>query len=375
MDAAPLAPTPDSERIHALDAMRGVAILGVLVAYTVWSLGNPPDESWSAADHWIERGMDLFVDNKFLSMFACLFGLGVAQQWRRWEAAGRDPGPLHLRRMGFLLAIGLVHGALLRNGDILAPYALMGLVLLAFRRASNRVIVAAAVCFTLMPWIVTWIAAAIGHEWPHRPSGGDSNYVVENLRWLGYWYRTNPLLYWPSTMTLMLVGLLFGRTRVVERLIGDRALALRMLVVTAVLALAFRLAYDRLVAASLAKPYRVYVRSLFEFGAWIQAMAYGTAIILVVRQASPGLGPLRAVGRMAFTNYLSQAVIIVPLCLALGWFDRVSPVGGVVMAVSLAVLQIVYSTWWLRSHSMGPLEHFWRGVTYGPRFVRRGALR
>src|SRR5688572_20848298 len=101
-----LGPASSKERIDALDAMRGVAILGVLVAYTVWSLGSPPPTVWTSLDRAVARGMDLFVDGKFITMFAFLFGLGVAQQWRRWEAAGQDPVPLHLRRMGFLLAIG-----------------------------------------------------------------------------------------------------------------------------------------------------------------------------------------------------------------------------------------------------------------------------
>src|SRR5262245_2230291 len=115
--------------------MRGLAILGVLVAYTVWSLGNPLEETWTRADHAVEWLMGLFVDNKFLSMFAFLFGVGVTQQWRRWEEAGADPVRLHLRRMAFLLAVGILHATLIRNGDILAPYAILGLTLLLFRRA------------------------------------------------------------------------------------------------------------------------------------------------------------------------------------------------------------------------------------------------
>src|SRR5262245_8646065 len=124
-----LGPTTESERIHALDAMRGVAILGVLLAYTVWSLGGP-DQAGSGSDRLVARLMDLFVDNKCFTMFAILFGLGISQQWRRWEAAGRHLVRLHVRRMGFLLVAGALHAVLLRNGDILVPYAALGLTLL-----------------------------------------------------------------------------------------------------------------------------------------------------------------------------------------------------------------------------------------------------
>src|SRR5262245_57088870 len=118
LPAAAPRPTAAMERLHALDAIRGAAILGVLVAYTVWSLGNPPEAGWSRLDRMVERLMGLLVDNRFLTLFAFLFGVGVAQQWRRWEVAGTDATRLHLRRMGFLFGMGVLHAVLLRNGDI-----------------------------------------------------------------------------------------------------------------------------------------------------------------------------------------------------------------------------------------------------------------
>jgi len=67
---------------------------------------------------------------------------------------------------------------------------------------------------------------------------------------------------------------------------------------------------------------------------------------------------------MAFTNYLSQGLIIVPLCLVFGWFDRVTPSRGLLLAGAFALLQLLFSTWWLRHHSAGPFERMWRRVTY-----------
>ena len=55
-----------------------------------------------------------------------------------------------------LAAIGLAHALLLRNGDILLPYALTGFVLVPFRRASDRLIVAAAIVALLLPYAARW---------------------------------------------------------------------------------------------------------------------------------------------------------------------------------------------------------------------------
>lgn len=242
----PLHPTSSSERIDALDGMRGMAILGVLLAYTVWSLGSPPEETWSGADRAVAQGMGIFVDNKFLSMFAFLFGMGVAQQWRRWEAAGFDPLPLHLRRMGFLLGIGVLHAVLLRNGDILVPYALLGLMLLLFRAASIRIVAITAPLLFIIPYVVEALRLLLHGSWPARPGAVAGGYLAENLAWLRYWYETNPLLGWPQILSLMLLGLLAGRAQLVERFARSRDLARRALVVALPLAIGTRLAYDLL---------------------------------------------------------------------------------------------------------------------------------
>jgi uncharacterized protein len=371
--AATLEPTGESERIHALDAMRGVAILGVLVAYTVWSLGTAPEETWTQADRVLRRLVDLFVDSKFFTMFACLFGAGIAQQWRRWEAAGQDPIPLHLRRMGFLLAIGLVHAALLRNGDILVPYALLGLVLPAFRRASSRAILVASVLLFLAPYAVDAAVMAFGWRWPPRPGPGSGNYIVENLTWLRYWYTTLPLRSWPQTLDLILVGYLLGRSGTIERLATDRTLCRKVFIVSLALAIVSRALVELLIAARTQGPA---LSIVFHVSSWCLATVYGTGLMLVMQRAAGGtpLWPLRAIGRMAFTNYLMQAVIVVPLCLAFGWFDKFTPTGSIALALAIGIVQAIFSTGWLARFRMGPLERVWRGVTYGPGHVSlRGA--
>src|SRR4029079_13499328 len=112
------------ERLPLVDVLRGVAILGVLLAYTLWNLGSTPSETWSRTDRIVDFTGDTLVDGKFITIFAFLFGAGTAQQWQRIEASGQNPVGIHLRRMLFLLTAGLLHAALLRNGDILAPYAI-----------------------------------------------------------------------------------------------------------------------------------------------------------------------------------------------------------------------------------------------------------
>ena len=88
--------------------------------------------------------------------------------------------------MLFLLIAGVLHAALLRNGDIMAPYAILGVALLAARRQSAQRLVVAAILLALLPYAIKLGLDVAGWKLPHRPgAGGESvsrfRYWTENL--------------------------------------------------------------------------------------------------------------------------------------------------------------------------------------------------
>ena len=112
---AALEPVQPDERIPALDVVRGFALLGVLIAYAMWNLGNPSTETYSLADKILDFVLTLFVDNKAYTLFATLFGLGFAIQMRRADARSGNFAQVYRRRLFALVGIGLAHALLLRN--------------------------------------------------------------------------------------------------------------------------------------------------------------------------------------------------------------------------------------------------------------------
>lgn len=78
----------------------------------------------------------LLFETKFYLLFSFLFGYSFTLQMAAAERAKAGFVPRMLRRQLALLALGLVHGALLYYGEILSTYALLGLVLLAARNLS-----------------------------------------------------------------------------------------------------------------------------------------------------------------------------------------------------------------------------------------------
>lgn len=350
-------PVAPAERILALDVLRGFAMIGVLVAYCVWSLGTAPDGQWSRLDTALGEFVGFAVDGKFYTILAFLFGLGFSLQLERASdsaAAVRT----YCRRLTALAAIGLLHALLLRNGDILLPYALTGFALIPFRRASDRLILAAAFVALLLPYAARSIWEASGIPIPERPQLENAPYLVENAAWVRYWYETAPFT-WPLNLTMFLFGYLAGRRRLILQL-AEQPANLRAILLGGLLA------GSALFFASL-KLGGPLGSLAFTVHCWCMSSAYAAALLLALRSSGGKalVTPLAPIGRMALTNYLLQAMVIVPLCLAFGWFDTFTPTRSFLLAFALFLVQLPLSAWWLHRYRFGPAEWIWRLLTYG----------
>ena len=357
-------PIPPSERILALDVLRGFAMAGVLVAYCLWNLGTAPEESWSPLDRTLGEIAALIIDGKFYTILAFLFGLGFSIQLGR-AASDASAVDLYCRRLAILAGIGLAHSLLLRNGDILLPYALTGFLLIPFRNAGSRTLFAAAVVALAVSPTVTLVAAQLGWAVPDRPHLTGSSYLVENMAWAQYWLRT-AIFTWPTNLTLFLFGLYAGRHQLLQRL-ANRPRALVLIILGGIFAGGLlHGARLELVDMSTASG-RAAAGLLFTFHCLGMSSGYAAAIILGLRSQAAAviLAPLAAIGRLALTNYLGQAALIVPLCLAFGWFDRFTPITSLSLALAVFLVQLAFSLLWVRRFSLGPAEWLWRSLTYG----------
>ena len=369
-------PILPGERILALDVIRGFAMFGVLVAYCAWSLGTLPEESYSPLDRVLAVAINFSVDGKFYTTLAFLFGLGFQLQLGRAGEHSGETSRLYRRRLLVLAGIGLAHALLLRNGDILLPYALTGLLLVPFRPASDRTLIVAAFAILLVPFVAGLLWEASGIPLPQRPDAADRPYLVENFLWVRYWYAI-AILNWPPNLTLFLFGLLAGRQGWIQQIGSEPARALKLVGLGLAAGITFFVADSWVVAAltgaGLTSLLRLSVL-LFDFHAWGMATAYVSLLLLALRTARgrTALTPLAAVGRMALTNYLMQAGLIVPFCLAFGLFDRFTPSSALLLAFAYFPLQAAFSLFWLRRFDFGPAEWVWRLLTYGrlPRGAR-----
>src|SRR5262245_8606515 len=148
-----------SDRHISIDAVRGLAVLGILLMNIV-GMGMPSfayinPTHWggsTGADLWTWAVNNVLTDGKMRGLFTMLFGASTVLIADRAAAANESPARTHYSRMVWLFAFGMAHAYLFFWGDILVCYALAGLVIFPFRKLGARLQIAigAAILIALL---------------------------------------------------------------------------------------------------------------------------------------------------------------------------------------------------------------------------------
>jgi uncharacterized protein len=258
---------------------------------------------------------------------------------------------------------------LLRNGDILAPYAITAFLITFFYDASSTMLIVFLITIFLIDTLLpqTWLA--LGWSFPQRPTL-IANYWVENFEWVKYWYRTS-IFFWETTVFLLVGGILIGRIFIQQK----RKLAKRQIKVIAIIAFVcgtssyltlkfYETQIGQLPDIGNSMVLRATVYRLLDMIHKL-GMASTYACVFYLLSRNFGLNALANLGRMSLTNYVMQAAIVVPICLMLNLFDHITPTIALLITAVIWLLQVQFSKWWLKQHRFGPLEWVLRTFTYG----------
>lgn len=391
-----------AERIEVLDALRGFALLGIIVAnvrdWAGWFALQPveraavsggPESAWR-----YEFLLASFVEGKFYTIFSFLFGLGFALQLSRLQRRGIDGIRIFRRRLLLLLAIGLIHMTFAWSGDILTLYALLGLLLPLFTGWSDRRLLILAAFLLLLPIagvalvhlaqvdpdlrlfeLSDHLFAALGGD----PAGWRTWLLREDFRSFFAWNLSGPPFRigyffesWriPKVLAVMLLGLLAGRKLVAGKLLEDKALLRRVAVTGLLIGIPANVGYGLVGGLWQQEFSRVFAATvLYAIGVVPLGLAYAASFVLLWPVARKILALFVAPGRMALTNYLSQTIlgILIFYGIGFGLYRSLSPWEFTGVAVAIFAAQILWSRLWLRHFAQGPMEWLWRLGTYGRR--------
>lgn len=394
---AVLSPIDPNERSEWLDALRGFALLGILltniVAFSGYAFLDPAGQAqlpWSAADGVLNYLEHALIEAKFYSLFSFLFGLGFAVQLRRAEARGGDFKAVFRRRMGWLLAFGLSHAIFIWFGDILNFYALLGFALLLFRKLSARALLAWAIFFLTAPiWLYAGylVLAMATHAAPASApetsagvqaiidayaNGGypdvvHSNAMIYVFAWIRRIYRFQLL----RIFGMFLLGAWAGKIGLPLARDALRPMLKRWLWIGVTVGLPLNLAFaaiggnDALVPASMKGLLSI---ALGSVGIPLLSLGYAAAFALYWRKLRGSGHLFVASGRMALTHYLSQSAVCVALFygIGFGWFQKTSVATGLLIATAVYLSLAWLCRAWLKRYPQGPMETLWRRLSYGP---------
>jgi uncharacterized protein len=371
MPPAPVSPT---ERIGSLDVLRGLALLGVLAVnvgtefrVSIFEQFLPPTGTASRLDRAVEGFLALAVQLKALALFSFLFDVGLAIQLERLSGNVRRI-TLIVRRLLVLLSIGLAHLFLIWNGDILAEYALAGLVALPLLLGPRWLPGAGALLFLglyltmpllppVVPWpTAAWMMAHVAEANIAYATGGFWEVLQFRIREVPSILPLHVSIF-PRTIGLFLLGVFVWRTGALRRPAAHLGL-LGAIIVAGIL-----------VGGGLSVAVRQGSSPVDGLATLLLASGYG-AVVISATQLWPKLLMWAApLGRMAFTNYLAQSVIFgfIFYGYGLGLFGHLRASAALAIGIAVCLAQIAASTWWLRHYRFGPVEWLWRTAMYGKR--------
>jgi uncharacterized protein len=422
------APVAEAQRVRLLDALRGVALLGILLMNIPgFAMANYFSESFRSdptnVNFWVSAVISVFFEGKMRALFGMIFGAGVLLFVMNKEKSGQSAAWLFYRRMFWLIVFGLIHAHLvLWIGDILYLYGFCGMLVYPLRRIKPIYLVmgvplVAVFDFTASALFYQYIrnhriayveardAEARNEtltetqmdalsQWrkiettliPNREDAKEntekmrSDYVTvaAHLRPKALRMETllMPLMVWDS-LALMLLGVALYQWGFLSGQWSNRAYVVTMAIGYGIgLPLVIYSFYHRFVhnpnlEAFLARMELVpieWVGLIYPFQRILLVMAHVAALILLYKSGFVhGLfRRLEAVGQMAFTNYIMHSVICTLFFFGYGlnYYAELQYYQIYYVVLAIWVVQLIVSPLWLRYFLFGPLEWMWRSLTY-----------
>ena len=410
-----------TERYQSIDAVRGFAVLGILLMNIV-GMGMPTfayvDPTYygdlHGANFWVWAINFVVTDGKMRGLFTMLFGASMLLIADRAE--GRKPGPMetHYRRAFWLLIIGFIHAYFLFFGDILVCYAIAGAVAFLFRKLPPKMLIGVGAVILIALLTRSVIEAEHIKALQAAIAGGAATPAQA-----AQWQELQLFLNAPKSMGQEEISWMQGdfftalKSRVRAAMIvqlgflpldGIPEAVGQMLIGAGLFRLGFftlgwsSRAYATMIAIGylIGVPVMIWLcwstvqadfepvkqHAYFALTAGPRpfiALAHASVLMLIIRAgALKGLvGRLAAAGRMAFSNYLMTSIITTFIFCGFGFglYGELERHQLYYVVAGVWAFILIWSKPWLARFHYGPFEWVWRSlVMWKPQpFVKRVA--
>jgi len=427
---AAVGPVSNAERISSVDALRGFALLGILLLNIVGfamhfaAYDDPTVTGGGVANGatpvnlWLWIVMHVLAEGKMRCIFSMVFGASMILLTLRAEEKGASSADIYYRRTLWLMLFGIVHGYLLWAGEILYLYALAGLALFPFRRMRPRslLIIGCTIVFVLgalnigkgfavRDMIQTATAANLAEkqgkkltedqkdakqQWEEMQKGmkptpddlkkdaegwrGNLLSVIKTRAKIVFGYiHSQPyysFLNW-DVWSMMLIGM--GLMKMGSL---NASKPYKFYLIAALIGYGIGIPVNSYTAWVLVKNNfdvvtHIFTGVTYDLGRLTVALGH-VALLMIVAKAGALhwlMSRLAAVGQMAFSNYVTHSVVCSTLFTGFGFglYGKLERYQLYYVVLAIWVFQLAVSPIWLRRFRFGPLEWCWRSLTYWKR--------
>ncbi len=392
-------PLVETDRLRSLDLIRGIAVLGILMmniqsfAMPFSAYGNPTNfGDLTGINYWSWYLSHLFFDQKFMSIFSILFGVGIAIFSERAEAREGHSGKRHYIRMFWLFVFGMLHAYFIWYGDILVAYAISGALMYLLRNAKVKTLWITAISLIAF---LSLIQFAQGFAFPYMTeqeaadqilvfwAPGDEAISKEIAAYSGSWMdafnfrvgqaamlQSYVLFYLFKIFAMNLIGMALYKSNFFkgEYRTGTYLWLGLGLVIIGVTLTALGAANN--IEQNFFWKYSMAFGIQYNYwGSAFAAIGYISLLMLLAKRidTNPIKRAFARVGQMAFTNYILQSVLCTSIIYGYGFnlFGKLERHEQVLFTLAIWGVLLVLSNLWLAKFRFGPLEWLWRSLTYG----------
>ena len=379
-------------RIDVADILRGIAIGGIILIHFIehmnfYSFPEATSEFWAKMNQAVWDSTFFLLAGKMYAIFAMLFGLSFYIQHDNQAQKGIDFRPRFVWRMILLMLFGLFD-LLFYNGDILFLYAVCGLLVIPFIRASDKIILFAASFLLLQPVEIAYIIKGLidstalpmdlgsGACWGpiYQATGGGSIFDVAAA---GIRYGLPVNFLWAiengrmtQTVCFFLFGILLGRKRLFYNE-GNNLVIWKNIFVIALsgfilLVPMYYMAPKATQSIPCVSHSLEVMLNMWKNFCMMLMIVSGVTLAYYKTSAKNWLIKIAPYGKMSLTNYLSQSIIggLIFYNWGFGLFRHCGHTASFLMGAGFIIIQFIFCHWWLRNHKRGPFEELWNKATW-----------
>ena len=380
-----------STRLHVVDALRGFAIVSIMLLHNIehfdFYFSPQGIPSWMIPIYKAIWDILFFLfGGKSYAIFSLLFGLTFFIQSDNHERKGKDFRLRFAWRLLLLFGFGLINSAFY-EGDILTIYAVLGLALIPVAKLNNKIVSWIAVILMLQPY--EWYNVVKGFlnpdmilsdplSWKYFGRAGEyitQNSFIDTITG-NLTNGKNAVILWTwevgrvfQTVSLFMFGMLAGRKAMFDATIVNRKRWSKILLSATLLFIPLYITKNNIpewfTSVAINRPLQTIVVSWSNM-AFMMILVSTFVLMYQSIVINKFLNIFSSFGRMSMSNYIMQSVLgsVIYYGFGLGLYQYTGATYCLLIGIVLAIIQGIFSSWWMKNHKQGPLETIWHKLTW-----------